>query len=813
MADVQRAGIDAGARSVDGYRAPEEDDGEDGDDVYVSSDEEGAMLFDADVQHISSDDSDDSDESEDSDDDPSGGNASSSDSDAEERNTVGDVPMRWYDDYEHIGYDRAGERIARKPRSTGLERLVRGDADDWRVIYDERNDEHVRVSDEELALVLRIRNNSYPGVASGGSGGSGDGEARTGDEEEFIAWARGTDGTVGGVEKHPLFNGTEPRRRFEPSRHEAAKLVELVRGLREGRIKTLRERIQAANAARSVERYHYDVWTDSGTGAPDDGDEEEGDDDAGRGSGAGFDAARRRVSKSARARSLMHVAPPKPPLPGHAESYNPPAEYLPTEPEAEAWRRAHPEDRRLPYLPQKFSSLRRVPAYEHFVRERFERCLDLYLCPRVVRQRVQIDDPDTLLPELPSPRELRPFPSRIALRYVDRSGNGGRVRCMSVHPRCGQWLATGSDDGCVRVWDVMSGRLLRRWSVGRATAAADSAPAADADSADGADGHDDESAHRQRPPEPQRRAIADVKWVPGMAAPVLAVACDNRVCLVLACNDALYESAVAAPAGADESGGTVIESLLPRRGDATVDIPRGVRWTVEHVGEEVAGASAAIVIEHPKRVKQLAVHKRGDYLSVVAGDMNGNTVYVHQISRRQSQLPFRKRMSQVQCAVFHPSKPFFLVATQHHIRVYSLAKQALARKLMPGVRWISCMAVHPGGDNLICGSYDKRLCWFDLDLGATPYRVLRNHRLAVRDVCFHERAPLFASASDDGAVHVFHGMVYDDLSKDPLLVPVRVLHGHRVVKGLGTLAAQFHPEQPWLFSAGADGQIVLWVDE
>ena len=33
------------------------------------------------------------------------------------------------------------------------------------------------------------------------------------------------------------------------------------------------------------------------------------------------------------------------------------------------------------------------------------------------------------------------------------------------------------------------------------------------------------------------------------------------------------------------------------------------------------------------------------------------------------------------------------------------------------------------GDNLIVGSYDRRLCWFDMDLSTKPYKTLRlvNH--------------------------------------------------------------------------------------
>jgi ribosome biogenesis protein ERB1 len=114
------------------------------------------------------------------------------------------------------------------------------------------------------------------------------------------------------------------------------------------------------------------------------------------------------------------------------------------------------------------------------------------------------------------------------------------------------------------------------------------------------------------------------------------------------------------------------------------------------------------------------------------------------------------------------------------------------------------------GDNLIIGSYDKRLCWFDMDLSSKPYKTLRYHKMALRDVSFHKKYPLFASASDDGNVNIFHGMVYNDLMQNPLLVPVKTLQAHSVTDHLGTLGVEFHPSQPWIVSAGADGMIKLW---
>ena len=136
-------------------------------------------------------------------------------------------------------------------------------------------------------------------------------------------------------------------------------------------------------------------------------------------------------------------------------------------------------------------------------------------------------------------------------------------------------------------------------------------------------------------------------------------------------------------------------------------------------------------------------------------------------SERTSGSPFAKSKGRVEAVAFHPSKPLFFVATQRHVRVYHLLRQELMKKLMPSVKWISSMSIHPGGDNLILGSYDKKLCWFDLDLSTSPYKTMRSHSLAVRSVAYHPRLPLFASGADDATVHVYHERVYADLMSNP----------------------------------------------
>lgn len=188
------------------------------------------------------------------------------------------------------------------------------------------------------------------------------------------------------------------------------------------------------------------------------------------------------------------------------------------------------------------------------------------------------------------------------------------------------------------------------------------------------------------------------------------------------------------------------------------------------------------------------------------------SILIHQLSRHFTQPPFRKFKGLIQTAMFHPFKPHLYVATQRYIRIYDLSAQKQIRTLLPGSRWISALDIHPGGDNILVGSYDKRLLWHDLDLSSKPYKTMRYHEKAIRSVAYHQGTgmPLFASASDDGTVQVFHGRVVADLMENAVIVPLKVLKGHTVMQGLGVLDVEWHPRECWMFSAGADGTARMW---
>ncbi|KXZ47270.1 hypothetical protein GPECTOR_36g122 [Gonium pectorale] len=417
---------------------------------------------------------------------------------------------------------------------------------------------------------------------------------------------------------------------------------------------------------------------------------------------------------------------------------------------------ADPEDRPR-QLPQSFPSLRAVPAYSEFIKERFERCLDLYLCPRVRRKRLDIK-PEALVPQLPKPRDLQPFPTTLAISY---EGHTGPVASIAPDPWAGQWLLSGGRDGTLRIWEVRTGRCWRSWQLGG--------------------------------------PIACVAWCPAPALRLVSAVVGNRVVLMhsgtghedsaAAAAEALQVPSTSgrpAPDGAD--GGANGDGA---DGDAEAGPGPGAGELAAWRARRGPGGGVEVVLRFP--VRSLAWHARGDYFASVAPTGNTQAVVVHQLSKRASQNPFRKNRGRVVRVAFHPSKPFFFVATQNHVRVYNLAQQALAKKLLGGGGSLSCLAVHPGGDHVLVGSDDKRVAWYDLDLSNKPYKALRYHTQPPRSV--------------------FHGMVYSDLMTNPLIVPVKILRGgHSVVAAEGVLDCAFHPTQPWIFTAGADSKILLYCN-
>ncbi|KAF9057381.1 NUC169 domain-containing protein [Panaeolus papilionaceus] len=615
-------------------------------------------------------------------------------------NCVGNVPMHWYDDMPHIGYDINGKKVLRPAKGDELDKFLAtvDDASAWTSAFDKNVQMDRPLTAEELDIIRRLHDGENP-------------DASYDPYEPTVEWFTGK----GKEEIMPLSGALQPKRRWVPSRWEKQKVLKIVRAIRQGRI--------VPNKPKSTNKFEpYAIWS------------------------------------SEPSTSNPPLPAPKPRLPTNAESYNPPEEYLPTEDERKEWESQDPEDRERNFLPQKYSSLRLVPAYDRFINERFNRQLDLYLAPRVQRVKLNID-PKSLIPKLPSPSSLKPFPNYRSLQFYHAKG---RARCLSISPD-GAWVVSGDEEGIVSLWEVMVGREVKRWKFSG--------------------------------------KVGALAWCPRTDVSYFAVGIEDTVHFIIPPN---VEPAISA---------LTVSVLSPAVLPPAPTTPSPVKWSSVAASSWSSDKPILSLSLPPSSglPGQFSWHRRGDYLaSVSTGGGEKGGVLIHQITRRHSQAPFKKIKGTVQNVLFHPTKPHLFVATQQYVRIYNLSEQKLIKTLLPGIRWISSMDVHPSGDHLIVGGYDRKLCWFDLELSEKPYKVLRYHSRAIRSLHFHPTYPLFASSSDDGSIQIFHSRVYNDLMTDPLIVPLKILRGHEVVDGLGVLQVRWSSKQPWLVSCGADSTVSVW---
>jgi len=655
------------------------------------------------------------------------------------RNRIGKVPLKWYEGYDHIGYDVEGNRLA-KPTKSALQQLLEkvDDPEALRTVWDPVEHASHRLSDADLAILENIMSNRFPNPNYDPYP----------DAIEYVHWKPG---------ENP-FDRDRLKKSFTASRYERKIVSRLMQ-----RIKRCvkRGKVFGPKPKTDPDAPHL-LW-------------DENIDD---------------VDPAVRRRQKWHIPAPRMTLPSHAESYNPPPEFLPSKASRQRFNQTAVEERKRDFLPQKFDCLRHVPSYERFIEDRYQRCLDLFAATRSIVTRKIIKDPDQLLPKLPSPKDLRPYPCRLGFEY---KGHQGPVRSLSCDPS-GEWLATGGDDCVVRIFEVTSGKVVFAF----------------------------------RFPAP----VTAVEWCPNTAFNLLACTAGHVLYLFVprmcAPEPKTLETVKFLQAGKVYKEQELEEALAPEDIEEEElppdedDPEKAIHlcdW--KDASPVEAGRDLLLKLPHHALLSSLTFHPKGDYVAVASPkDRNRRRqVVIHCLSKRQSLNPFRKLSDPALVVKFFPTEvSLFAVMTCRRISIYNLLEQRHVKKLRGSGAQMNCIDIHSGPENrnILAGSYERTTNWFDLDWKSRPYRRLKAHAAAVRAVAYHPRPgayPLFASASDDGQVHVYHGTVFDDdLTKNALIIPLKILKGHKVVKYLGAQTCKFHPTLPWLFTGGGDGKVYLWIE-
>jgi ribosome biogenesis protein ERB1 len=664
-------------------------------------------------------------------------------------NRIGDIPLEWYKDEEHVGYDIAGERIM-KPKQSALDELLdkTDDPNALRTIIDPMTGEKKVLSNKDLALLFNLQRNRVPNP-----------EHKTMYDDEP------SQGISFDPLNHPLARSAGPSKKtFVPAWHEMKKIEKMVKRIMKAK--------EAEDGDAVVEKDDdkdepYMMWDDA----------------------ANVEMDAKQKFKYYNSIPKTRVAPP-----GTYESYRPPPEYLPSADAKKRHERLRRIDRKEHFLPRAFDSLRHVPFYNHFIQDRYQRCLDLAFYPRMTRTRIVVD-PKKLLPDLPSPKDLRPYPERLSFLY---KGHTGTVRSISVSPN-GQYLVTGCDDHLVRVFEIQTGRLMKRYDVGG--------------------------------------VVQQVAFCPSKTLNVIAVAVEFAMLFLVppfCAHETITEHSIrflrapgSAPlvderkAGGVGSGAgrgitqaTMDADETAYKGDRDLDDEAEKERRAEFIDANAAERAAGVVVKvvmHARATK-FTFHHKGDYLCVLCpkDHVKYRQTIMLQLSSRKVFCPFRKFGEIVTDCAFHPTEPKFFLSTTNSVRCYNLLAHRMQKRYKAQGGLTTCIDVHPLGDNFIVGDTTNHTMWYDCDFSDKPYKRMRSHKAVVNAVGFHkntEAYPLFATGAADGQVHVFHGMVYEDYTKNALIVPVKILKHTRPVYALA-----WHPTLPWVFTSTEDGTVCCWTE-
>lgn len=639
-------------------------------------------------------------------DDVSTDNFSSSDDSDDELvlNRSGSVPAHWYESEDHRGYDVLGKKVVKTLMSSRIDELLKSaeDPNRWRTVQDLQNEREVYLTDADIEVIRRLRAGHYP-------------DGKVSDEGYFVEY----DDTPHRL--HPVRNKDLPKSRFLTSKDETKEIRRLVKLIRAGKL------VPGRTNVRAVGNAIFDIWAQT-------------EDDEGR------------------IRGPAHLPAPKMPLPGHAESYHPPEEYLFTEEEQQEWLAGDDSTRPTTFIPESFNALRRVPWYKAFITERFSRCLDLYTVPRMLKKKMNVD-PESLLPKLPQVTDLRPFPSTLSVEFV---GHTSPVLSVSASWN-GEHVASVSSDS-VRVWDVLTGKCLYEISIVNKDASATCV-----------------AFHPRLP----IVAIGDSEGF-------VTFAIINELAVSLEITEALVE--------AQSIPEDMASSWKATEGDNKVKL---ITFGF--------GATTPIT--------SLSWHPKGNFIAVVSSQSPSRekSCCVASLITKKHVSPLKGKSQSIGSArhvVFHPSKPHLVVAGNSNIAIFDLKTQNRVKTLGSNSNSLSSVAIHPSGDGLhvLASSLDSKMIWFDSEVRDKPWKNFRHHGTsAVRKVAIHDKAgsslPLVATAGDDKACHVIYSKVYvDDGTKNPMVVPVKKLNHPDAVKD-----CQWHPTLPWLFTACDDGIVRLWA--
>lgn len=334
---------------------------------------------------------------------------------------------------------------------------------------------------------------------------------------------------------------------------------------------------------------------------------------------------------------------PKRELPDTELSYNPPESYLElNKKELEDNDQIEDEEKESKPEIKIYDALRKIPKYNKLLEENFERCCDLVMSSRFVKKKTDIKVED-ILPTLPKPEDLKPFPTKENITY---RGHTSFVTALVCDPR-GKFLISGDNGGEVFFWDILTAKTIKKLDVADHITSISYNHTLNLVTVCGK-----EKIFFIIPPFLERKIKSEIMEL-----------IENKIKpLIIQKNNEEQEENI------DKENPDIAKNA---------DIKKPYEWKIPKPNSEKAKNGIVFYLKwNDGIIKNLNWHCKGDYFAVLSNNAGGKAqIYIHSLSKLIHQKPFSKVKGIINAVLFHPNRPYFIVATNSNIFIYNLQKQ------------------------------------------------------------------------------------------------------------------------------------------
>ncbi|SCM08375.1 ribosome biogenesis protein BOP1, putative [Plasmodium chabaudi adami] len=730
-------------------------------------------------------------------------------------NTIGNIDLKYYDDLDIIGYDIDGKKI-KKTNENMIDDFIESktDPDAWRKIKDKKNNRVVTLTDADLEIIRKIRENSV---------------AKYLDESNYIY--------ENDKEEYKLPVNFNVKKNNKVSKGEKMKVLKLMRYLMDKEKHP--EKYPNNTDSNKEDMMLYDIWKNKI-----------------------YDEY-----SNMNEISLPNI------LPGHKYSYNPPPELIYTESDE----RNILKNNKDAFIPKNCEKITNIEYYKKTYYDLYQRCLDIYLCSRSVKSVLDIKKED-LLPKLPTTQSLKPYPQYPFIKYdindkIKNEDNGHNYICLNENDHIFYVIKNNK----LYLFDILTSynidvidleyyfnsvlptdrkvktnlmiKINKTYSL--LAISCDNfiiliqyesyVPPAKSSTQDiekvyyngkrqkndntydtnKTDDHSESSkdADELESDEEDSSQIFEDEWD----------------------DEDMNDNESGEDDGSEKNDDTG-ENDNNLKKNKYIDLSKNMIYckTKELINsfnqnfknsDEFISSSDldikwikiapndkklkyCVAIKHEGPIRHFSWNRNGNYLSVTCLRKLGqyHHCYLHHIkSMRTIKLinKYQQKRGDIIQSMFFPRNPYFVAAFENSIIIYNLKPSSKKEKIfkkLRGVKNATSIDIHTNESYILVSDERGNVFIYDLDLASSPYKMFHAQNCPLKKAEFHKKYNLFYSLGSNGVINLFYSKFFNDYITDPILVPIKEIKNEAKIVDL-----TWSDKKPWLFAHTESNFSVLYT--